>query len=93
MLRAVQLKNSLMQRRYSDATAGCSMAAEHLLTILLDLRRAGEDLVPEMSLFLNVNRWGYGWSEEQFQGYLDELRRNNCIEVVEILDQTRDVAA
>ena len=71
-----------MQRRYSDAVAGCSIASSHVLWMLIGLRQKGEEVVALSRLLEYVRSTGRDdWTETQVSGYLDELVRNRCVEV------------
>lgn len=86
MSNAVRLQPSLMKRPWSEATAGCSMAAEHVLSMLLDFRRAGVPVVVVDQLFAYARAGGNAWSEPQLREYLEQLRRNDCLTWVDIVD-------
>src|SRR5262245_35716496 len=89
-MQVISLQSDLMRRRYSDAVDGCSTAAGHVLWMLINLREHGETTVTLPRLLAYVHGTGRDdWTESQLRTYLDELRRNDCINWVDVADPGR----
>jgi hypothetical protein len=83
-----------MQRRYSDAVEGGSMASSHILWMLIVRRQKGQEAVALSRLLEYVRSTGRDdWTETQVSGYMDELVRNRCVEVRTSPDAVEDTLA
>lgn len=74
----IELAPDLRQRRYNEIADRVSMPASHLIWFLLEVEESGR--VSWDKLRTAIREAGHGWTKEQLDSYLKELRKSGCLE-------------